>query len=210
MYNGRETIKITTEDMMSIEKNEITDKASLLNNEDIEKLVEWLSLKEDDIRYQAFLLLQAKSRLDSGVYPYWEEFRNKLRSDNSYQRSLGVMLIAENVPWDRENKMQDTLAEYLKILQDEKPVTVRQCIQGLQLIAEKEPKYNHEISEALLAYDIMSARETMRKSILLDILNALLEIRKSLNNAEINTFIMNALSGDILDKKSKKAIENQL
>lgn len=210
MFQGRETIKITTEDMMSMEKSELTEKAGLLDSEDISKLVEWLSLKEDDIRYQAFLLLQAKSRQDAGVYPYWEEFRGKLRSDNSYQRSLGVMLIAENVVWDREHKLQDTLPEYLKLLQDEKPVTVRQCIQGLRLIAEKEPRYNREIAEALLAYDIISVRETMRKSILLDILNTLLEIRKNLNNAEINTYIMNALSGDILDKKSKKAIENQL
>jgi hypothetical protein len=196
--------------MMAIQKSEISEQAALLQPEDIEKLVDWLALKEDDIRYQAFLLLQARSRLDSGVYPYWEEFRIKLSNENSYQRSLGIMLIAENVQWDVENKMQAVLADYLRVLQDEKPVTVRQCIQGLRLIAEKEPRYNREIAEALVAYDIMSARETMRKSILLDILNALLEIRKSLNNAEINTFIMNALSGDILDKKSKKAIESQL
>ncbi len=203
-------MSITMDAMMAIQKSEISEQAALLQPEDIEKLVDWLALKEDDIRYQAFLLLQARSRLDSGVYPYWEEFRIKLSNENSYQRSLGIMLIAENVQWDVENKMQAVLADYLRVLQDEKPVTVRQCIQGLRLIAEKEPRYNREIAEALVAYDIMSARETMRKSILLDILNALLEIRKSLNNAEINTFIMNALSGDILDKKSKKAIESQL
>jgi len=47
----------------------------------------------------------------------------------------------------------------------------------------------------------------MRKSVLLDILNVLLLIRKELKADEIESFILNALSGEILDKKSKKQIE---
>lgn len=203
-------MSITIEEMMESDRNKLPERAALLQQEDIEKLVEWLALKEDDIRFQAFLLLQAKSRLDSSVYPFWDVFRMKLRSNNSYQRSLGVMLIAENVQWDDERKMQDTLTEYLGILQDEKLVTVRQCIQALRIIVQKEPGYNKDIAEALLAYDIMSVRESMRKLILQDILYVLLEIRKSLDKEEISSYIFMALSGDILDSKTKKAIEKLL
>lgn len=46
----------------------------------------------------------------------------------------------------------------------------------------------------------------MRKSILLDILNVLL-IMKDQKTDEVESFILNALSGEILDKKSKKQIE---
>ena len=203
-------MSITIEAMMHIEQDELAQRAALLQKEDIEKLVVWLSLKEDDIRYRAFLLLQAKSRLDSSVYQFWDVFRMKLRSDNSYQRSVGLMLMAENVKWDVECKMQDTLADYLNILKDEKVITIRQCIQSLGLIVQNRCKYNMDIAEALLSYDIMSVKESMRKLILVDIINTLLEIKKYCLDPEINEYILSALSGEVLDKKSKKAIEKLL
>ena len=58
----------------------------------IPQLVEWLSLKDDDIRYQAFLLLQNRSIFFNDVYPFFDTFCEKLKSDNSYQRSIGLML----------------------------------------------------------------------------------------------------------------------
>jgi len=197
-------------DIMAIDENELQNRGASLQPEEIGKLVEWLSLKEDTIRYRAFLLLREKSRIDASVYPFWKAFRMKLKSDNSYQRSLGIMLIAENVQWDTTYEMKDTLPEYLQVLQDEKPITVRQCIQALKMIAQKAPRYNEVILKALLSYDVMAVRETMRKLILNDIINTLLEIRKNSDCNEINNYIFMALSGEILDVKSKKVIEKLL
>lgn len=45
---------------------------------------------------------------------------------------------------------------------------------------------------------------------LLDILNVLLAIRKEHKTSEIESYILNALLGEILDKKSKKQIETIL
>ncbi len=50
----------------------------------------------------------------------------------------------------------------------------------------------------------------MRKLILVDIINVLLVIRKEMKTDEIESFIQNALTGEILDKKSKKQIELEL
>ena len=36
-----------------------------------------------------------------------------LTDDKSYQRSLGVMLIAANIPWDRENRFRGACQDYL-------------------------------------------------------------------------------------------------
>lgn len=198
------------DDMMTIDKDELDDRGATLQPEEVEKLIAWLSLKEDAVRYRAFLLLQAKSRIDASVYPFWNVFRMKLKSDNSYQRSLGVMLIAENVQWDVGYEMQDTLPEFLEVLQDEKPITIRQCIQALKMIVQKESRYNEVILKALLSYDIMAVRETMRKLILIDIINTLLEIRAEREHTEISNYIFMALSGEILDTKSKKTIEKLL
>lgn len=144
------------------------------------------------------------------VYSFWETFWNKLKSDNSYQRSIGLMLIAENVRWDEQNRMEDTMDEYLELLNDEKPITIRQCIQSLGKVAQFKPNLNEKIVECLTSFDIMSVKETMRKSILLDIINLLLAIRKELKTDKAENFIFNALTGEILDKKSKKQVEVEL
>lgn len=198
---------IDYERIMSISKSDLPEASKALSKDDIPQLVEWLSSKDDSIRYQAFLLLQNRSAFIDDVYPFWDTFRKKLKSKNSYQRSIGLMLIAENARWDTENRMEKTIDEYLALLNDEKPITIRQCIQWLGKIISAKPGLNDMIAIRLFSFDIMAVKETMRKSIMLDILNVLLIIRKEHKTAEIESFILNVLSGGILDKKSKKQIE---
>lgn len=198
---------ITLESMMSISKNDLQEAAKQLNKDDIPQLVEWLSFKNDTIRYQAFLLLQNRSIFFDDVYLHWDAFQNKLKSDNSYQRSIGLMLIAENVIWDTESRMEDIIDEYLNLLNDEKTITIRQCIQSLGKIVLSKSGLNDKIASRLISFNLMGIKETMRKPILLYILNVLLTIRKELKTDEIESFILNALLGEVLDKKSKKQIE---
>jgi hypothetical protein len=198
---------ITIESMMSIDKAALQEASKKLSEEDIPQLVEWLVLKDENVRYQAFLLLRNRSEFFDDVYPHWDIFRDKLKSDNSYQRSIGLMLIAENTKWDADNRMNGTIDEYLELLSDEKPITIRQGIQSLEKIVPYKPGLINKVAGRLISFDLMSVKETMRESILLDILNVLLIIRKELKNEEIESFILNALSGGVLDKKSKKQIE---
>ena len=197
---------ITPDSIMSISKSDLQEASKALYKEDIPQLVDWLNLKDDNIRYQAFLLLQYRSSFCSDVYPYWDTLKSKLKSDNSYQRSIGLMLIAENVKWDAENRMEGTIDEYLLLLNDEKPITIRQCIQSLGKIASAKPSLNGKIASRLISFNLTAVKETMRKSILLDILNVLLIIRQELKTDEIESFILNALSGEVLDKKTKRQI----
>lgn len=201
---------ISIEKMLSIPKSDIQEVSKALDKDDVSQLVECLSLKDDNIRYQAFLLLQGRSIFLNDVYPYWDAFRDRLKSDNSYQRSIGLMLLAENVRWDVQDRMEDTIDEYLALLKDEKPITIRQCIQSLTKVAQFKPGLDGKISDCLISFDLLAVKETMRKSILLDILNVLMEIRKRLKTDEIESFILNALSGGILDKRTKKQIEFNL
>lgn len=173
---------------------------------DVQGLVGLLSEKDDKIRYGAFLELQERSQASAAVFPFWETFREKLKSDNSYQRSIGLLLIAENAKWDQEGRMAETIDDYLAHLHDDKPITIRQCIQGLNKIITRSPELSLLIRERLLAFDLSEIRETMRKSILLDILHVLSEIRKAQPSDELEAYILWALSGEILDKKSKKEV----
>ncbi|HWQ50162.1 MAG TPA: hypothetical protein VN369_00035 [Terriglobales bacterium] len=201
---------LTMDSMMALPQEELAAFAAALHPEDVAQLVGRLALKADEVRYRAFLLLREKSRLDDSVYPYFEVFCEKLSSENSYQRSLGVMLIAENVKWDAEGKMRKVLPEYLKILYDEKPITVRQCIASLGVIATEAPEYGPDIAKALLGYDVMQVRETMRKLILTDIVTVLAAIKKARPDPEIDAYLLWALSGEILDGKAKKALQKLL
>jgi len=198
---------ITTTDIMSIPKGNLQEASKTLRQEDVLQLVEWLSLKDDNIRYQAFLLLQNRSSLFEDVYPHWGIFHNKLKSDHSYQRSIGLMLIAENVKWDTQGKIVDTIDDVLLLLNDEKPITIRQCIQSLGKISSFRPGLNDKIASRLLSFNLLPIKETMRKSILLDILHVLLIIRNEHKTDEIEGFIRDALSGEVLDRKSKKQME---
>lgn len=198
---------VTKDSIMLIRKDDIQEAAKTLSCDDISQLVEWLSLKDDNIRYQVFLLLQNRSLLFDDVYPYWDIFLGKLKNENSYQRSIGLMLIAENAKWDTMNKMDDAIDEYLDLLNDDKPILVRQCIQSLGKIALSKPGLMDKIASRLMAFRLEDVKETMRKSVLLDILDVLLLIRKEYKSGEIDSFILNALTGDLLDKKSKKQIE---
>lgn len=96
-------------------------------------------------------------------------FCKKLRSTNSYQRSIGIILIAANVKWDKENKIDITIDDYLKILYDEKPITVRQCIQLLSKIVTYKTNLHNKVANELISIDIMDIKPTMRKLILIDI-----------------------------------------
>lgn len=198
---------ITSDEIMSVSKENIPEAAMAICKEDIPQLVEWLSRKEDKLRYQAFLLLQSRSAQSDDVYPYWDDLKCKLSSDNSYQRSIGLMLLAENVRWDTENKMEGVMDDYLAILHDEKPITVRQCIQSLGIIVESLSQPPVKIVSALLSLNLMDIKETMRKSILLDILHVLIVVRKEYRTDEIDSYIQKALFGGILDQKAKKQID---
>lgn len=201
---------ITAEELTSIPKDALQEFSKNLSESDISQLVDWLSLKDDNVRYPSFLLLQSRSLFSKDLYPYWDVFYEKLSSENSYQRSIGLMLIADNVQWDTENKLQNTIDRYLKLLYDEKPITVRQCIQSLQKIITYQPNYNPRVISSLISFDLSQVKDTMRKSILLDILNVLLSVRKSDRTNEAEAYILSALSGEILDKKTKKQIESQM
>jgi hypothetical protein len=201
---------MTLETLESIPKEILSEVSETLDADDISQLVEWLTLTDDNVRYKAFLLLLSRSSCAGDVYPYWDVFRAKLKSDNSYQRSIGLMLIADNAKWDSAGKMEAALEDCLGLLDDPKPITVRQCIQGLGKVAQHKPELGPKIADRLVAFNLAGQKETMRKSILMDILNTLLVIRKNSTSDAIEGFIDDALAGDVLDRKTRRQIEKQI
>jgi len=162
---------MNTNELKALAKNEIPTLSKNLSAAEIRFLVQSLSEKDDDARYHAFLLLQSSSREFPFVYEYWSDLEKKLESSNSYQRSLGLMLIAENVRWDRDSRFSRTIGKYLSCCNDEKFITARQAIQGLEAVLKATGKFDNEIRQSLSNLQLSQYKENQQKLVNKDIAN---------------------------------------
>jgi hypothetical protein len=137
-------------------------------------------------------------------------FIKKLQSDNSYQRSIGLMLIASNAKWDKENKIDSIFNLYLSLTMDEKPITARQCLQSIYKILPFKENLWKVIVEKLINIDILKFKDTMRKSITLDIISVLNYIKNEEYNSEINKYYNDILESDIFDSNTLKILKKEM
>lgn len=201
---------MNAEELLSIPKEDLGKAAQTLSADDVPLLVVWLNEKDDKLRYPSLLMLQYRAEFSPDSSPYWDEYVQKLVNENSYQRSIGLLMIACNAKWVDAQTMDEAIGQYLVLLHDEKPITIRQCVQGLLKIVPYHKELHGRIAKSLLALDLNMIKETMRKSILLDILHVLILLRKQYKNDDVEQYITKALSGGMLDAKAKKEIQSAL
>lgn len=128
--------------------------------------------------YQALKDLIAASEKSGAVYPYFERFVQMMNDPgNSYIRTRGLRLIAYNAKWDADNKINGIIGEYLAHIEDEKPITARQCIKDTVLIARYKPELMDTILAALEKIDRIYD-ESMQKLIYADRQKAIRQIRQ--------------------------------
>ena len=201
---------IDSNTMSLVTPENAADHAAVLSDADIPALVEQLASAEDKIRYPAFLLLKERSAIRADVYPFWGVFDVKLTDANSYQRSIGAMLISANALHDAAGKLRQSLPRYLALLNDPKPITVRQCAQALPEILRAKPEYVEPIGNAILSVSLLDYKETMRKLILLDLIETLILVRSLSPSEALEAYFFSVLSGSILDEKAKKQLRARL
>ena len=106
----------------------------------IEETFELLFDKNNNVAYKALQELQKESEVTDCVYPFIDRLSDMPDSDNSYIRTRGLILLAYNAKWDKEYKVDEIIDEYLKHITDVKPITARQCIKLLPIIAKHKPE----------------------------------------------------------------------
>jgi hypothetical protein len=190
----------------SDEAARIQKEAEGLAAEEIAALVEALASKDDEVRYPAFLVLGERSLQKNDVYPYWEIFREKLKSGNAFQRSIGLTMCARNAKWDAEGKLDGMLDGYLACLEDGKPVVVRLCIQNLQWIVPYKKELCGKIAKTLMGVSIGSQKESQQKLVLLDILRILKMIRNVRPDPAIDDYFEAARGSTLLGRKERKEL----
>ena len=85
------------------------------------------------------------------------------------RRCRGIHMVASNAQWDKDCKIDRVIDKLLKHIMDEKPITARQCIQLLPIIAEHKPNLKDKIVSALLKAEPQKYKESMQKLIFKDI-----------------------------------------
>ena len=134
--------------------------------------------KNNNAAYKALQELQKESEETDCVYPFIDRLSDMLDSDNSYIRTRGLTLLAYNAKWDKEYKVDEIIDEYLKHITDVKPITARQCIKLLPIIAKHKPELKNDILSALNKANISIYDYSMQPLVYKDIQKALKEIKK--------------------------------
>lgn len=86
-------------------------------------------------------------------------------------------LLAWNAKWDKDHKIDEIIDSYLKHITDAKPITARQCIKLLPMIAKSKPDLKVDILLALQKADVSVYADSMQPLVYKDIQKALKEIQ---------------------------------
>lgn len=145
---------------------------------DIAETFELLFDKNNNTAYKALQNLQEESEKSNCVYPYMDRLSDMLDSDHSYIRTRGLTLIAYNAKWDKDYKIDEVIDRYLKHITDVKPITARQCIKLLPMMAKYKPELKNDILSALRKANISVYDDSMQPLVYRDIQKALKEIER--------------------------------
>jgi hypothetical protein len=95
-----------------------------------------LDSTDDKVRLNALqTILKATDGKVDWVYDVWELLLKKLKDENSYQRSIAIMVLCNLARSDREGRLDGSLDLLLAHTRDEKFITTRQCIQSIWKLA---------------------------------------------------------------------------
>ena len=144
----------------------------------IAETFELLFDKNNNVAYKALQDLQKESEETDCVYPYMDRLSDMLDNDNSYIRTRGLILLAYNAKWDKDYKIDEVIDKYLKHITDVKPITARQCIKLLPIIAKCKPELKNDILSALHKANTFVYDDSMQSLVYKDIQKALKEIQK--------------------------------
>ena len=143
----------------------------------VAELFEVLFDKNNTVAYEALQVLQKESEETNNVYDIMDQFGSMLDIDNYYIRTRGLILIAYNAKLDTDYKIDEIIDKYLQHITDRKPITARQCIKMLPMIAKNKPDLRNDIISALHKADLSCYSDHMRPLVSKDIQNALAEIQ---------------------------------
>lgn len=111
----------------------------------IEQMVEALTAKNLKLGFESMEALEHISEQTDHAARFLTNYFELLVHPNSYVRTRGLVLIAANAKWDKNNIIDQNIEDFLAHIQDEKPITARKCISVLPELAKQKPRLKGKI-----------------------------------------------------------------
>ena len=148
---------------------------------EIDGLITDLSTKDDVVRKSALdkLMALTVSRVD-WIYDHLDTLCDKLESDNSYQRNIGAMLLANLAKSDGQGRLEGVISRFIAQMDDGKFITARITLQAAWRFGTASEAYARRIAAGLI--DALSSNRhlsTHGNLIRLDSVTSLCEIFKA-------------------------------
>ncbi|EOH95504.1 hypothetical protein [Enterococcus pallens] len=137
------------------------------------EIQEVLAAKDTKDALQRFKNLEEQCSEKREMYQYWPLYLAGLKGQRSCNRARGFKLIMKTVKWDKQQQLDKYLPEILAVLDDEKSITVRQCIPYLRELLEVRPELRPLIIRKLEQLELSKYKESMQSLIARDIANLL-------------------------------------
>ncbi len=145
---------------------------------DFNACIACLTGKDAKAAYALAQQITEESRASDTWYSHFDEFVVLLSHKNSLVRNRAISILAANARWDREDKFDTLLDEFLSHITDVKPITARQCVAALPEIAEAKPNLIPRIRAALEQADLSGYPDSMQPLVLKDIVAALQKMER--------------------------------
>ncbi|HEX2995087.1 MAG TPA: hypothetical protein VHP14_09685 [Anaerolineales bacterium] len=157
-------------------------------NKTIKNHIENLASTDDKIRLEALqsLLKVTESKVD-WAYEAWDILLGKLEHENSYQRSIGIILLCNLAKSDVENRLGTSLDRLLAHTKDEKFITSRQCIQNVWKVAAANKLNSEKVVKHLEKRFMECANEKHYNLLRQDIIQSMISLYGHEGNDQLLT-----------------------
>ncbi len=131
--------------------------------------IENLFNEDNNSAYKTLLELETITTESNELYNYFNEFLEMLNNEKTFIRVRGFRLICSLAKWDNENRINKNIDIILSELEDEKGVSVRQCLEKLNLILMYKIELTDIIENKIRNLDLSKYKESMQSLIKKDV-----------------------------------------
>jgi hypothetical protein len=164
-----------------------------------------LESRDNKLRLNSMnIILNKTEKQVEWIYDVWDELIKKLDNDNSYQRSIGIMILCNLAKSDVENKFNNAIDKILVHTEDDKFITTRQCIQNCWKVALVNNALKEKIIKHLEVLYINCINKKHYNLLRQDIIKSLFELYKNTKEETIYNNITNLINEEKDDKHKKK------
>lgn len=141
-----------------------------------ESIIAGLTARDDQYACALANRIVSESQETDRWYGDFDAFASLLDHPKSLVRNRALMILAANARWDRDNRFDALLPDFLAHITDEKPITARQCVKALVWVGSARPQHIPRILSALRNADLSGYRNSMRPLIEKDIADTIKQL----------------------------------